>query len=219
MATAARRLARPTASDTMTPHYGAIAQLGERVVRNDEVRSSILLGSTTFPSKTVRPRLERPDLGVFRPFSYPAQSSLDRPNPAVSGGRSGGGWGIPSAGYRQGAAQGLSPIPPSARPRDEDWVGRWRPDPSPEGGVDSLAPHAIRCRDDSGSEPGNVSRLDQPSQCPRQGGSAAAEGSGNETNAGLLLISVCRTARSSELKLLLYFFTREPYVRGDTLGS
>ena len=27
--------------------YGAVAQLGERVVRNDEVGSSILLGSTT----------------------------------------------------------------------------------------------------------------------------------------------------------------------------
>jgi hypothetical protein len=40
--------------------HGAIAQLGERVVRNDEVRSSILLGSTTFPpSSSGRQRNEK----------------------------------------------------------------------------------------------------------------------------------------------------------------
>jgi hypothetical protein len=39
---------------------GAVAQLGERVVRNDEVRGSIPLGSTSFfdpgPSTSVRIR-------------------------------------------------------------------------------------------------------------------------------------------------------------------
>jgi hypothetical protein len=33
---------------------GVVAQLGERVVRNDEVRSSILLGSTNFLPVEVR---------------------------------------------------------------------------------------------------------------------------------------------------------------------
>ena len=39
--------------------FGAVAQLGERVVRNDEVRSSILLGSTTIQCGNA---LGRPEL-------------------------------------------------------------------------------------------------------------------------------------------------------------
>ena len=35
------------------PADGAIAQLGERVVRNDEVGGSIPPGSTNFPSKFI----------------------------------------------------------------------------------------------------------------------------------------------------------------------
>jgi hypothetical protein len=35
------------------PLDGAVAQLGERVVRNDEVRSSILLSSTSGFSQTL----------------------------------------------------------------------------------------------------------------------------------------------------------------------
>ena len=38
----------------MTCSGGAVAQLGERLVRNEKVRSSILLGSTIFPSAGVR---------------------------------------------------------------------------------------------------------------------------------------------------------------------
>jgi hypothetical protein len=34
------------------PVGGAVAQLGERLVRNEKVRSSILLGSTNFPALT-----------------------------------------------------------------------------------------------------------------------------------------------------------------------
>lgn len=45
-----RRLARPKANVTIRalPGCGAVAQLGERLVRNEKVRSSILLGSTNF---------------------------------------------------------------------------------------------------------------------------------------------------------------------------
>ncbi len=42
--------------------FGAIAQLGERVVRNDEVRSSILLGSTTFPPSSRTPAQKKATL-------------------------------------------------------------------------------------------------------------------------------------------------------------
>lgn len=48
---------------------GAIAQLGERVVRNDEVRSSILLGSTKQQPEGARRRPEYLQKQGFRPFS------------------------------------------------------------------------------------------------------------------------------------------------------
>ena len=48
---------------------GAIAQLGERVVRIDEVRSSILLGSTTYSARQGFERPEYLQKQGFRPFS------------------------------------------------------------------------------------------------------------------------------------------------------
>ncbi len=57
---------------------GAIAQLGERVVRIDEVRSSILLGSTTIQPDRALERPEYLQTQGFRPFS------LDRPLPFPS---------------------------------------------------------------------------------------------------------------------------------------
>ena len=42
-------VARPWALAYSQRFFGAVAQLGERVVRNDEVRGSIPLGSTNFP--------------------------------------------------------------------------------------------------------------------------------------------------------------------------
>ena len=42
-------VARPWALAYSQRSFGAVAQLGERVVRNDEVRGSIPLGSTNFP--------------------------------------------------------------------------------------------------------------------------------------------------------------------------
>ena len=46
--------------------HGAIAQLGERVVRNDEVRSSILLGSTKITYRGIPDITESPETsGVF----------------------------------------------------------------------------------------------------------------------------------------------------------
>ena len=42
-------VARPWALAYSQRFFGAVAQLGERVVRNDEVRGSIPLGSTKFP--------------------------------------------------------------------------------------------------------------------------------------------------------------------------
>lgn len=53
----------------MLQHTGAIAQLGERVVRNDEVRSSILLGSTKHSPEGARRRPEYLQKQGFRPFS------------------------------------------------------------------------------------------------------------------------------------------------------
>ena len=49
------------------PLDGAVAQLGERVVRNDEVRSSILLSSTIggTPPNTCLHRLRQQSLGKF----------------------------------------------------------------------------------------------------------------------------------------------------------
>ncbi len=47
-----------------TAPVGAVAQLGERVVRNDEVRGSIPLGSTTPTFGSAGPRiLPRPRIG------------------------------------------------------------------------------------------------------------------------------------------------------------
>jgi hypothetical protein len=40
------RLQKPMLTIRGLPHGGAVAQLGERLVRNEKVRSSILLGST-----------------------------------------------------------------------------------------------------------------------------------------------------------------------------
>jgi hypothetical protein len=39
---------------SIRPHGGAVAQLGERLVRNEEVVSSILIGSTNSLSAAVR---------------------------------------------------------------------------------------------------------------------------------------------------------------------
>ena len=52
---AAPALAFPPNTDSFTmPHTGAVAQLGERRVRNAKVGSSILLRSTIFPSRNIR---------------------------------------------------------------------------------------------------------------------------------------------------------------------
>ena len=50
-------------------HQGAVAQLGERRVRNAEVRGSIPLGSTPLPGSPVR-----------LPRSSPLRPTRDRPN-------------------------------------------------------------------------------------------------------------------------------------------
>jgi hypothetical protein len=59
-------------------HIGALAQLGERVVRNDEVSGSIPLGSTTIP--------EKPDFAFKRSPAFPVgprlQSGGNGPSPA-----------------------------------------------------------------------------------------------------------------------------------------
>ena len=49
--------------------FGAVAQLGERVVRNDEVRGSIPLGSTNFP-KTCGFLPIGGNLRLFLPLCY-----------------------------------------------------------------------------------------------------------------------------------------------------
>jgi hypothetical protein len=56
---------RPLHGDRRSPigsRLGAVAQLGERVVRNDEVSGSIPLGSTSFPG-SIRPAMDFPCRG------------------------------------------------------------------------------------------------------------------------------------------------------------